>query len=109
MPVNDHRNDYPENVPSRLIDALCEAGSERELSRRRGVNILYVSQLIGKGVEPTDQTAKGQAARVKLFLPRTKRAPREPKPEEWFGQKNIKRAIRAMVKDTKRSILRRHE
>ncbi len=33
----------------------------------------------------------------------------EPKPEEWCGQRNIKKAIRAMVKDTKRSILRRHE
>jgi len=108
MPMVAHRSDYPNNVPARLVDALEKAGSERELSRCRGVNILYVSQLLGKGIEPTDRTSKGQTVRVKLFLPRTKRQ-KTPKPEEWCGQKQIRKAIRKMVKNTKQSILKRHE
>ncbi len=33
----------------------------------------------------------------------------EARPEEWCGQKKIMSRIRAMVKQTKKSVLRRHE
>lgn len=61
------------NTPAELIVELQAVGwKERALSRKLGVNILYISQLIKDGVEPTDKTEKGQAAREKLFLPKRK-------------------------------------
>ena len=107
MPADDHRNDFPENAPRRLIEALQEAGGVRKLSRRLGVNIFYISQLLHKGIEPTDQTEKGRETRAKLFLPKRKPKPKISRPEEWPGQKQVKKAIRRMVKQTNKDVLRR--
>jgi len=104
MPVNAHRNDCTKTAPKRLLAALEDAGSERELSRRLGVNILYISQFLRKGVEPTDQTEKGRETRAKLFLPKRKRKPRVPKPEEWQGQKRIRNKINRMKRETQKAL-----
>lgn len=59
------------NVPKKLIVAFMEAGGvERNLSKKLGVNILYISQLFRDGTEPTDKTEEGRRVRAKLFLPR---------------------------------------
>jgi hypothetical protein len=106
LPPNAHRNDC---APRRLLAALKDAGSERALSRRLGVNILYVSQLLRKGIEPTDQTEKGREIRVKLFLPKRKRKPRvmKPKPEpltpEWWDGLRSK-AVKAMARNTRKAL-----
>lgn len=64
------------NTPRELVDALRDVGyKERTLARQLGVNILYVSQLLKYGIEPTDKTTKGQAVREKLFLPKKKPKP----------------------------------
>jgi len=101
MPVNAHRNDFPECTPKRLIKALCDAGSERELSRRLGVNILYVSQLLRKGIEPTDQTEKGRETRAKMFLPKRKRKMTARKP-----QAALSKQIRSMARETADAVVR---
>lgn len=99
------------NTPPRLIKAIQRAGSERKFSKERGVNILYVSQLLKDGIEPTDKTEKGQAARVKLFLPRKKPKPQvvktKPVPltQEWWDELR-KREIKAMAKETRESFKR---
>lgn len=95
IPLNAHRN-----VPAKLALALQEAGSERELSRRLGVNILYISQLLKDGIEPTDQTEKGRAVRVKLFLPKRKQKVKDPKPVDEEVEK-VKKAVRRMVRNVK--------
>ncbi len=82
MPVFDHRKAFAEfhsSAPRRLIKAVQAAGSERKFSKARGVNILYVSQLLRKGIEPTDKTEKGRQMRVKLFLPARKKHPPKPR------------------------------
>jgi hypothetical protein len=104
VPVFDHRNDFHKAAPKRLIKALEQAGSERKLSRILGVNILYVSQLLRSGIEPTDKTEKGRETRVKLYLTKRKKQIRVAKPEEWCGQKQVKKAIRGMVKATKNAL-----
>jgi|SRR5919108_607375 hypothetical protein len=98
-------------TPRRLVSELHKAGwKERELARRRGVNIKYVSDLIRRGIEPTDRTIKGQEARVALFLPRLKRKPRivKEKPSqlspEWWDELR-KRAVQVMRRNTKRAVL----
>ena len=99
-------------TPRRLVTALHKVGwNERALARARGVNILYVSQLIRHGIEPTDRTVKGQEARVKLSLPRLKPKPKlppQPKPapltsEWWDGLR--KNAVRAMTRQTRKRVL----
>jgi hypothetical protein len=97
--------DYPANVPARLIAAIQEAGSARKFAKQQGINILYVSQLLRDGIEPTDKTEKGRDVRVKLFLPRRKRKPRVTKPEEFVGQKRIRRKIAKLAKDTREKVL----
>lgn len=99
MPLNDTRNDC---APPRLLKALAAAGSERALSRVLGVNILYVSQLLRRGIEPTDQTEKGREVRVKLFLPKRKR---KPGPRKAILP--IQKQIREMAKDTADAVVRR--
>lgn len=89
------------NTPKKLAKLLMELGSERAVCRKRKVNMLYVSQLVNKGIEPTDKTFKGREAREALFLPRFKRKPRELKPDEPEWLKKTKKGIRAMVKQTK--------
>lgn len=98
MPVNAHRNDFPKNVPEPLICALREAGSERALSRRLGVNISYVSQLLQRGIEPTSKTANGRKVRAKLFLPgRTYKKADE-------HTKRIRRKVNRMARETKKAL-----
>ena len=82
------------NTPKKLAKLLLELGSERAVSRERNVNMLYVSQLVNKGIEPTDRTWKGRVAREALYLPRWKRKEREKKPDmpEWL--KRTRSAIR---------------
>jgi hypothetical protein len=101
---------YHPNAPRKLISAIQKAGSERKFAKEQGVNILYVSQLLRDGIEPTDRTEKGRAARVKLFLPRKKPKPRQsqPKPdpvssEWWDALRNC--AVRAMAKRTRQAVL----
>lgn len=109
MPINAHRNDFPENVPTRLIRALRQAGSERKLSRLIGVNILYVSQLLRDGKEPTDQTENGQAVRVALFLPKMKRKPRvkavhpDQLTPEWWNVLR-KKAVNQLARATRKAL-----
>ncbi len=97
-------------TPRRLVSALHKAGwKERELARQRGVNILYVSQLLRHGIEPTDKTEKGRCTRVQLYLSKYKRKPSAPRPPipEWL--KPIKRGIRVMKKKTLEAIERRQQ
>lgn len=103
---------FPENVPRRLISEYDrvvkqyneKGGFQRKLARRLDVNDLYIHNLLINGIEPTDQTANGRALRVKLFLPKRKRKPRQPKPEEWLGQKEVSKAVRSMVEKTRKAL-----
>jgi|SRR5919109_2324938 hypothetical protein len=102
-------------TPKRLMSELHKAEwNERELARRRGVNIKYVSDLIRRGIEPTDRTINGQEVRVKLFLPRKKSQPRvkkekapAPSPEWW--ERVEKQAVRVMVRRTNDAVVRRKQ
>lgn len=90
---------FAPNAPKALITAYIEAGRNmRKLAKELYVNHLYVSQLLKDGIEPTNPEI-----RVKLFLPRKPRKPQTPKPEEWQGQKKIKRNIARMAKDLRNS------
>jgi predicted RecB family endonuclease len=69
---------FPSNVPQPLIDAYkgivkiygTNSGScQRKLAAHLGVNMKYLNDLLVKGIEPTNRTKKGRAAREKLFLP----------------------------------------
>lgn len=101
-------------TPKRLVSEFHKAGwNERELARRRGVNILYVSQLIRHGIEPTDRTVKGQETRAKLYLPRLKpkprkeRKPRTQKQEAIIAMSNMVRQGLRLWKQGKLFIQRR--
>ena len=61
------------------------------LAREIKVNIYYLYQMIKKGIEPNDTTEKLREVRVRMFLPRKKRKPRQttsrvPRPESirWW-------------------------
>lgn len=86
-------------LPRRFLRALKKAGSERELSRRTGVNISYISQLVSKGIEPSNPEI-----RVKLGLSRRNRKPRHARPPKPEHVKRVDRAVRKMVRDTKQAI-----
>jgi hypothetical protein len=80
----------------------------RETARRLDVNHRYVIEAL-RGIEPTDATENGQTVRVKLGYPKHKRktytiTTRTPAPE-WMVK--VKRAIRVMVADTNKAIIRR--
>lgn len=91
------------NTPKKLARLLIELGSERAVCRERDVNMLYVSQLVNKGIEPTDRTLKGRQAREALFLTRWKRKERvKPDAPEWL--KRTRSAIRKMVKETMKAL-----
>jgi hypothetical protein len=86
------------NAPAELVQAYIDARcNQHELSRRLQVNDFYVNQLLRKGIEPSNLDI-----REKLFLPR--RTKRTPKPEEWDGQKQIKRRINRMARQTKEAL-----
>lgn len=64
---------FPPNVPPALVNEyrrviMHEHGSMRILAVKLGVNIKYLSDLLARGIEPTDKTVKGRAVREKLFL-----------------------------------------
>jgi len=69
--------EFPENVPKRLVreykkvarEHSGQGGYQCKLARKLGINIKYVSDLLSRGIEPTDRTEKGQRARIALFLP----------------------------------------
>jgi len=93
------------NVPKRLLAELKQAGgNERELARRRGVNILYVSQLLCHGIEPTDKTETGREVRVKLFMPRRKLKPRAIR-EYLPGERETKKKIASLARDTRHELM----
>lgn len=61
--------DYPPNVPKRLFRLLKLCDFNRStLAKMINTNSGYLSQLLNKGVEPTDTTPTGRAARRALFL-----------------------------------------
>lgn len=89
------------NTPRRLVTEFhrCE-WNMRQLSKVLDVNILYVSQLIRHGMEPTDKTEKGRSVRVKLFLPRWK--PKPHKVREWLpGERDAKKKIAGLARNTR--------
>lgn len=91
------------NTPKKLARLLIDLGSERAVCRERDVNMLYVSQLVNKGIEPTDRTLKGRQAREALFLTRWKRKERvKPDAPKWL--KRTRSAIRKMVKETMKAL-----
>lgn len=90
-------------TPKKLARLLITLGSERAVCRERDVNMLYVSQLVNKGIEPTDRTRKGRQARTALYLPRLKRREKVKPPEpEWL--KRTRKGIRAMVRETRKAL-----
>jgi len=94
--------DLHSNAPRRLVAAWRRVGcSDRKLATLLKVNHSYVSQLLWRGIEPGNPEI-----RVKLFLPRKKRVPREPKVEEFPGQKRIVKIIRSMHRETTRTFKR---
>jgi len=95
MPSFATQNDSP-NIPKRLLRALKKAGSWRRFAESKNVNISYLSNLLRLGIEPTDRTEIGQAVRVKLFLPRTKRKQRQPR----LPRTPIQKAISKMMRNT---------
>lgn len=52
------------------------------LAEQIGVNVGHLHKLIRRGIEPTDKTEKGQAARAAMFLPRHKRKTRVVKKDK---------------------------
>jgi len=94
----NNRNGFHKDVPKRLIDAVQKAGSERKFARECGINQSYVSQLLHRGIEPGNPWI-----RVKLFLPARRIKHREPKPEEFPGQKRIIKKIRELHRTTTRA------
>lgn len=108
--------DYPPNVPRKLIKAFRAAAcNTRRLEKEIGVNNYFICKLLNEGIEPTDQTEKGRAARVKLFLkeykpkPRVKRPPKphpDPLTSDWWSELR-KRATSSMVRRTNDAVIRR--
>lgn len=62
--------DYPPNVPKKLFKLLKWWDFKRSgVAYQLGVNSGRLSQLLDKGIEPTDATPTGRDARKRLFLP----------------------------------------
>lgn len=69
MSVKKRRKDYPANVPRKLFQLLKQYDWNRSLlATYLGVNGGYISNLLNKGIEPTDTTIHGRSVRKKLFL-----------------------------------------
>ncbi len=61
--------DYPPNVPKKLFKLLKKYNFIRSyVAKELEVNSGRLSQLLDKGIEPTDATITGRVARRKLFL-----------------------------------------
>ena len=90
------------NVPKRLISDWRKVGrSDRKLADLRGVNHFYISELLWRGIEPSNPEI-----RAKLSLPRKPIKPRGPDTRpEWL--KIVQKGIRFMRTETTRDILRR--
>jgi hypothetical protein len=90
---------FASNTPKALINAYIEAErNARKLEKVLGVDHHYICKLLRNGEEPTNPEL-----RVKLFLPKVKRKPPTPRPEEWHGQKRVKRNIARMAKNLRNS------
>lgn len=85
------------NAPRRLVSLWLKLGSDRQVAKARDINQFYVSQLLWRGIEPNKKEL-----RKKLFLPIKPLNPREPKPEEFPGQRRITLIIRRMHRETTR-------
>jgi hypothetical protein len=96
--MHNERPFHP-NAPRRLIHAWRQFGSDRKLAAHLEINQHYVSELLWRGHEPSNEEI-----RTKLFLPRRPRTKREPKPEEFPGQKRIIKIIRAMHRMTTKTV-----
>jgi hypothetical protein len=108
LPVNAPRKPYAERAKRKLSTAIAKDGSARKFARRVDVNILYVTQFLKDGVEPTDQTEKGRAARVKIFLPKWKPRPRKNiGPRYLPGERKVRHIITVMARRTEKEIFRR--
>ena len=57
-------------IPASLRRDLVECHSYRKLAEKRGVNVYWISQLLTKGIEPTNPII-----RVRLSLPAHRRTP----------------------------------
>lgn len=69
------------NAPERLWKLYIKLGGNcYKTAKFIGVNPSYVWRLLKNGIEPSSHTEKGQAARVKLFLPRYKKVVRKSSP-----------------------------
>jgi len=89
------------NAPKRLVSLWRKVRSDRQIAELRGVNHFYVSQLLWRGIEP------GKAEiRVKLFLSAKPLKRRDPKPEEWSGQKRVMKKVRQLHRETTRTFKR---
>ena len=92
----------------RVVKRETGAYNKRETARRLGVNHKYLGDAL-RGIEPTDMTENGQTVRIALGYPRHKRKAhtitnRTQQPE-WMVK--VKRAIRGMVADTNKAVLKR--
>lgn len=69
MKIKKRYKDYPKNVPRKLFNVLKYWSFNRSLAALAlGVNSGYLSNLLNKGIEPTDTTRHGRDVRRKLFL-----------------------------------------
>lgn len=85
------------NAPKRLVKEYKKLGcNQLALSKQLQVNDFYINRLLKDGVEPTNPEI-----RIKLFLPRVHRNSPTSKPEEWIGQKQVKRKVAKMAKETR--------
>jgi hypothetical protein len=85
------------SAPKKLVREYKKLGcNQLALSKQLQVNDFYINRLLKDGVEPTNPEI-----RVKLFLPRIHRKSPTPRPEEWTGQKRVKRKVAKMAKETR--------
>lgn len=69
MQIKRRYRDYPPNVPKKLFRVLKSFDFDRSKTAiKLQVNPGYLSQLLNKGIEPSDTTIKGRKARKALFL-----------------------------------------
>jgi hypothetical protein len=85
MPVIQKPFIHP-STPKRLRAAFHKAKNRRGegykldvLAKNLKVNIYYLYKLIKKGEEPNDSTEKLRDVRARMFLPRRKHKPAQPK------------------------------
>jgi hypothetical protein len=101
-PCSESKESAHPNAPRRLVSLWQELGcSDRQTAKVCEVNQYYVSQLIRRGIEPTNEDI-----REKLFLPRKPRKKRAEKPEEWHGQKKVQLRIRKLHRETTKTFKR---